>query len=314
VEAISVESAYRRPIMPSFHGWFSVGGFVGAIAGGLVASLGVGPGRHLAGAAAVGVACVLWAARGLPAAPAQAPRPRRAPKRRLDVTRLLLLCGLIAFCAALIEGAIADWSALYMTDALHAGAGLAAAGYAAFACAMAVGRFSGERLIGAIGASGVLQLGCGGAAIALATGLAAADQAAAVAAFAIVGLGVACVFPIVLGAAGRGEATRSGPAVAFVSVVGYTGFLAGPPLIGVIAEHTTLPWALGVVALHAGIAAVLASRLRSMSARSQSREAVGGSTGSRYLRGGVGNPVIGGQHDDQPGVAWMDADRAGGRV
>jgi predicted MFS family arabinose efflux permease len=281
VEAIAVERAYRRPIMPSFHGWFSMGGLAGALAGGALAAVGLAAAPHLAATSVAGAAAVAWAARHLPRGgertaghtraggsnartvngerTAGNPRGRRAAG---GASPLLLVCGLIAFCAAVGEGAMADWSALYLTDSLGASAGLAAMGYAAFAGAMAVGRFAGERAIRALGSAGVLQLGCGVAALAMAGGLVAADRATTIAAFAVAGLGVACVFPVVLSIAGRAEPGRSGPAVAFVSTIGYTGFLAGPPLIGFVADRASLAWGLGVVALLAATAAALAIGLR----------------------------------------------------
>jgi predicted MFS family arabinose efflux permease len=261
VEAIAVERRYERPIMPSFHGWFSTGGLAGALAGGALAGMSMGALPHLVAATAVGAMAVAWSARHLLPTPSDGAEPRSS-RRRVRVSPLLLACGLIAFCAAVGEGAMADWSALYLTDSLDAGAGLAAMGYAAFAGAMAVGRFAGERAIRALGSAGTLQLGCGAAALALAAGLAAGDAPTAVAAFAIAGLGVACVFPVVLGTAARAQPGSSGPAVALVSTIGYTGFLAGPPLIGFVAERTTLAWGLGVVALLAAVAAALAVRLR----------------------------------------------------
>jgi MFS family permease len=296
VEAITVERLYERPIMPSFHGWFSTGGLAGALAGGGLASASVGALPHLAGATAAGAVAVAWSAGHLlptPAKPSQpartdeatdavaaAGRPQpaaradeatdavaaagrpRSSRRRARVSPLLLVCGLIAFCAAVGEGAMADWSALYLTDSLDASAGLAAMGYAAFAGAMAVGRFAGERAIRALGSAGTLQLGCGAAALALTAGLAAGEAPVAIAAFAVAGLGVACVFPVVLSTAGDADPDSSGPAVALVSTIGYTGFLAGPPFIGFVAERTTLALGLGVVALLAAVAAALAAQLR----------------------------------------------------
>jgi MFS family permease len=266
VEAITVERTYRRPLMPSFHGWFSVGGLAGALAGGSAAALAAEAGAHLAAAGALGAAAVAWSARLVPAAPAPA-LERSAGESRTRVTRVLVICGLVAFCAAFGEGAMADWSALYFTDTLDTGGGLAAMGYAAFAGAMAVGRFGGERAIAAHGHAGTLQLGCGAMAVALAVGLVSADSVTTLAAFAVAGLGVACAFPIVLSIAGGGEGARSGPAVALVSTIGYTGFLAGPSLIGVVAEHTTLAWGLGLVAVLAAVAAVLALGLRPTAVR-----------------------------------------------
>jgi predicted MFS family arabinose efflux permease len=266
VQAIAVERAYRRPIMSSFHGWFSLGGLAGALGGGLLAGLGVDARAHLAGGAVLAAACVAGAWRHLWPAPARAQR-RGASRRRARATPILLVCGAVAFCAALGEGAMADWSALYMTDVLGAGTGVAALAYAAFAGAMAVGRLGGEPVIAALGAAGTLQLGCGAMALALGAGLAADDPGIAIAAFAIAGLGVACVFPVVLSTAGSVEDGGSGPAVAFVSTIGYSGFLAGPPLIGAIANHTTLSWGLGVVVVLGAVAAALAGALRSAPAR-----------------------------------------------
>jgi predicted MFS family arabinose efflux permease len=279
VEAIAVERAYGRPIMPSFHGWFSTGGLAGALAGGALVAAGMGAAAHLVATAAAGAAAVGWAARHQMHAGDRPPPsattlrlatgadphapPRRTAGAPARVSALLLVCGLIAFCAALGEGAMADWSALYLTDLLGASGGLAAMGYAAFAGAMAAGRFAGERAIRALGPAGTLQLGCGAASVAMATGLAASDPAAAIAAFAVAGLGVACVFPVVLSAAGGADPGRGGPAVAFVSTIGYTGFLTGLPVIGFVAQHTSLSWGLGVVALLAAVAAVLAAGLRS---------------------------------------------------
>jgi fucose permease len=240
---------------------------------GALAGAGVGAPGHLVATSAAGAVAVAWARGHLWAPRAGRPEERgthgsHARARRGSagagplVTPVLLVCGLIAFCAAVGEGAMADWSALYLTDTLDADAGLAAMGYAAFAGAMALGRFAGERVIRALGAAGTLQLGCGAAAIALTAGLAAADGPATIAAFAVAGLGVACVFPVVLSTAGRAEPGRSGPAVALVSTIGYTGFLAGPPVIGLVAERTTLAWGLGTVALLAAVAAALAVGLR----------------------------------------------------
>jgi MFS family permease len=250
--------------MPSFHGWFSVGGLAGALAGGAIAALAVDAEAQLAGTAVAGAACVAWAARLVPAAETtSAAAASRSATKGARATPVLVLCGLVAFCAAFGEGAMADWSTLYFTDTLHAGGGLAAMGYAAFAGAMAVGRFSGERVIAARGSASTLQLGCAAMAVALAVGLVSADRVTTLAAFAVAGLGVACVFPIVLSIAGNGRGAESGPAVAFVSTIGYTGFLAGPTLIGVVAEQLTLAWGLGLVAVLAGVAAVLALGLRS---------------------------------------------------
>jgi MFS family permease len=163
--------------------------------------------------------------------------------------------GVLAFCSLLAEGAALDWSAVYVDDDLAASASFAALAYAAFSAAMLVGRLLADRLVTAFGPVVILRVGGvlagGGLSVAIAVG----TRGAALAGFAALGAGLSVVVPLVFrAAAGRGGA----PSLAAVSTMGYTGFLAGPPLIGAIAEAASLPIALAFVALLATFAAVLA--------------------------------------------------------
>ncbi len=143
-QGVAVERQYGRPILNSFHACYSLGGLVGALAAGLVASHGIAPLPHFLGVALLCAILVLSAARSLLPAHAEAQRTGVAFARP---TRAILALGLVAFCVVLGEGAIADWSAIYLNGTLRTGAGLAAAGYAAFSVVMAVGFWPGWRRV-----------------------------------------------------------------------------------------------------------------------------------------------------------------------
>jgi predicted MFS family arabinose efflux permease len=259
--AVAAVRRAGRPLMPAFHGMFSVGGLVGAAIGGLAAAAGIGVLEHLTAAAAVSAVICLVAARWLPPDPAARPADPGRPHVRVRIDVLLIVLGAIGFCSALGEGAMADWSALFLHTVLRAGEGAAAAGYAAFSIAMAATRFGGAAVLARYDPGRVLTAGCAlAAAGALATVLAPV-AALAIVGFAAVGVGLSCAFPVLINAAGA-HPLGSGPAISVVTTVGYTGFLAGPPLIGAIAQATGLRVGLAVVAVVAAAGAVMAARLR----------------------------------------------------
>jgi predicted MFS family arabinose efflux permease len=175
-------------------------------------------------------------------------------------TGRLVALGAIAFCALLAEGAVFDWSSIYLAAETEAAPGVAPLGLAAFSLAMGVGRLAGDRLAARAGpgrlASGGLVLAGAGLAIALATG----TPAGGLAGFALMGLGLANAFPITLLAAEEQGRGPTGPALAAVSTVGYLGFLLGPPAIGLLAEATGLREALMLIVPLCALAAVIAAR------------------------------------------------------
>ncbi len=254
-QAVAVERRYARPIMASFHAAYSIGGMVGAGLGGIVAARGIGPGPHLLGVAAVLLLAVLAAAR--PLLPAGADLISQGPVFARP-SRSLVALGIVGFCVLVVEGAMADWSAVYLRRSLGTGEGLAAAGFTAFSLAMAAGRLVGDRLTAWLGPVRLVRLGASLAAAGFGLALALGHPVAALAGFAAVGLGFAALFPIILSAAGRAPDMPPGPAIAAVTTFAYGGFLAGPPLIGFAAELVGLPAALGVVVLLSLIVALLA--------------------------------------------------------
>jgi MFS family permease len=258
VHGLTVERGLRRPILSGLHAAFSFGALGGAAVGGIVAGAGVGVVPHLCTAAAVGALAAVMATRFLlpPSADAAPEGPMFAAP-----TRALLLVGLFAFCALLSEGAVNDWAAVYLENNLDSGEGVAAGGLAAFSLTMGIGRLVGDRVTRSIGSVRLARGGAGLAAAGMAAALAAAHPAAAIVGFAAMGLGLAALFPLALRAAAERSGTP-GPAVAAVSGMGYVAFVAGPPLVGGLAEAMGLRSALIVIVGLCVVAAALATQVR----------------------------------------------------
>jgi MFS family permease len=165
--------------------------------------------------------------------------------------------GLVVACAAIGEGAMADWSALYLRENLETSPGVAALGFAAFSAAMLAGRFTNDALVARYGPERIVRAGGLIACVGLALGLLVNTPLAVMLGFGTVGLGLSSVFPLGFSAAADRPGISRGRAVAAIATMGYTGFLAGPPLLGWVAEATSLRLALGIVALLAGAIVVL---------------------------------------------------------
>ncbi|WP_199430089.1 MFS transporter [Qaidamihabitans albus] len=282
IAGVAVERKAGRPVMPIFHAGFSFGALAGSAAAALAAGSGWPPARHFTVAAVAGVLVLAVVVRALPGiAPHAAgtsrvtPAGTRAPLRR----PVLWLLAAIALCSAIAEGASSDWSALLLTTEQHTGEGAAALAYSGFALAMAFARLGGSWLQTRLGSTTTL---CGGAVCAGAGLLAAAlagTPAVSYAGFALAGAGLAASFPVALSLAGESGRRADGGGgereVAFVTAIAYTGFLAGPPVIGGIAHLSSLSVSfvvVGVVAAAIAPAAIAAAR--SM-ARERARPAEG---------------------------------------
>jgi fucose permease len=160
------------------------------------------------------------------------------------------------------EGAMGDWSAIYLRMDLGTSPATAAWGFSAFSLTMAIGRLSGDRLVARFSPAMILIAGVVLGSVTLAGALLIADPVAAVLGFAGMGLGLANIAPIVFSAAGREPGLAPGIGIAAVSTAGYGGFLAGPPLIGLVAEASGLPLGLGLVTLGVGLMALGAGALQ----------------------------------------------------
>ncbi|MCX5213989.1 MFS transporter [Kitasatospora sp. NBC_00240] len=273
--AVDLVAELRRPVMPSFHAGYSLGGLLGAGIGGLLAgTLGAGWALALSGALGLAVTAVAGTAllRGPATDPAQAPTARRtaeagpqtAARPARGVTRsvrlLVVLLGLTALLDAYGEGAIADWATLHLTDDVHATAGLAAAGYAAFAFAMTAGRVGGTWLSIRIGQTRLIAVGGLTACAGMLVVALAPSVAAVLAGLVLVGVGLANIFPLAIAQAGAAGGPRG---VATASTLGYAGMLIGPPVIGFLADAVGLPLALTTVAGAAALGGLLPFAVRS---------------------------------------------------
>ena len=253
-QAVEVEQRRGRALMSSFHAMFSVGGLAGALLSSVIAAAGVRATDHILAAALLGSVAILIARSALIAV---APSPSPVFVRP---TRGLLGLGVLALCALMAEGAIGDWSAVYLMDSRGASQSVAAVGFAAFSLAMAGGRFAGDHVARRLGAACLLRLSGVLATGGLLLALIVKEPVIAIAGFGLVGLGVANLIPVIFSAAGRAYAVAPGHGLAAVATTGYVGFLAGPPAIGLAAEVAGLPAALGIVAL-ACAAVAIAARL-----------------------------------------------------
>ncbi|MEV5729249.1 MFS transporter [Streptomyces pharetrae] len=285
--AVELVAALRRPIMPSFHAAFSLGGMIGAGLGALVAGA-LSPTRHLLGLTLTGLLVTALAAPTLlrrrpppgppgPPEAAEPPRPpepttggrpgasvppRPRPDRRTRA--LVAVFGLIALCTAYGEGALADWGALHLEQDLDASPGVAAIGYSCFALAMTLGRLSGTVLLERLGRTRTVVAGGATAAVGMLLGSLAPSLWAALFGFAVAGLGLANLFPVAVERAGA----LAGPSgVAVASTLGYGGMLLGPPVIGFMADWFSLPAALTSVAALAAIAALIGIATRRATAQ-----------------------------------------------
>jgi MFS family permease len=252
----TIEQRRGRLLLGRLHAAFSTGGLVGAASGALAVAAGLGATAHLALAGAVVGSAALVASRFLVGGDEH---PDRAAPTFARPTRALMALGILAFACLVAEGAALDWSAVYVDDELAASASFAALAYAAFSATMLTGRLLADRLATRFGPVALLRGGGLVAGGGLAAALAVGEPAAALAGFAALGAGLSVVIPIVFRAAAR----RGGaPSLAAVSTMGYTGFLAGPPVIGAVAEATSLSAALVIVALCAAAAAILSGAVR----------------------------------------------------
>ncbi|MER5808836.1 MFS transporter [Streptomyces sp. NPDC002033] len=261
-QGVLVERAYGRPVLGGFHAMFSLGGITGAAAGGLAAAAGIGIAAHFTVAALVLLVVAGVAATGL----APEPPPAEGPSRTGPLLALpgpgLWIPGLVAFCALMGEGVVNDWGAVYLKEETGASAGAAGLGYAVFSAGMVIGRLSADRMRARLGTArftGLCAVVAGAGAL---IPIIDATTAAGFVGYTLLGLGMAAVIPLVFAHAAALRPDRTGTSIAAVSAVGYVGFLAGPPVIGALAEATTLRWAMLVLPALMAVMAVLAPRLR----------------------------------------------------
>ncbi|CAI8945501.1 MFS transporter [Pseudomonas chlororaphis] len=244
LQAVIVERASGRPMMSGFHGLFSLGGIVGAAGVSAMLGLGLSP----LGATLVVVALLVVAL--LKAAPHMLPYGSQSSGPAFAVPHgVVLFIGCLCFVVFLAEGAVLDWSAVFLSAERQVDAAYAGLGYAAFALTMTVGRLTGDAIVHKLGARRVIVMGGSVAAAGLLLATLAPAWEAALVGYALVGVGCSNIVPVLYTAVGKQTVMPEAIAVPAITTLGYAGILAGPALIGFIAHGSSLSIAFGLIAV-----------------------------------------------------------------
>jgi hypothetical protein len=267
-QAISVERFSHRVLMPGFHGSWSTGSLVGALTGAVAVGLGVSLSTQLLVLAIPCLLIVGWMTTSL--IPDQGADGEPEPTSRMSGLRTgvlqsaVLILGGISFADMLCEGAAADWAAVYLRNSLHVLPLVAGLGYACYSLAMLTVRLSGNRIFTKFSPHRVLPLLAAVASLGFAAGLIIARPVSVLVGFGLLGLGLGCVVPMILRAAGEVDNVNTGRSVAAVAGSGWAGFVIGPVIIGELASATTLHLALFLIPLLAGAVAIATSMTKTL--------------------------------------------------
>lgn len=256
---VQVQNLFGKPIMSSLHGLFSVGGLFGSLGLGFLVRLGLNPIYAIVSIAALMILITLTQYRHLFSADverqvtshfaASDEKPVEANRRFGWLNGSVLFLGVMCFAVFLAEGAILDWSAIFLRDIKGIEPEFAGSGYAAFSVAMAIMRLLGDQLVARLSSKTVVIGGSLLGAVGLGVAVLSPWVYGALAGFVLLGLGVANVVPVFFSAAGRLPGVAPTVSIAAITTIGYTGMLAGPALLGLIAYQFSLPIALGFLAL-----------------------------------------------------------------
>lgn len=237
IQAVIVEKHSGAALMSGFHGLFSVGGVLGA--GGMALLLGSGL-SPLAACLVVSLLVALVLAAAGPDLLREPDAAERNTSLFVVPHGAVIFIGVLCFIVFLAEGAMLDWSALFLTGSRGLAAGSGGLGYAAFAIAMTTGRLTGDRVVGRFGGKRVLLAGGVCAAAGFFAAVLAPSAGAALLGFVLIGLGASNIVPILFTAAGSQRAMPASLAIAAITTIGYAGILAGPALIGFVAHASSL--------------------------------------------------------------------------
>ena len=262
-QGIYTEGLFRRAVMSSFHGAWSLAGFSGAIIGLGMKALQLQPNVHF-----IIVALFIWGVvffnyKYLIKVKAQ-PKTKENRKLLAKPDTVLLWLGVMSFCCMLSEGIMFDWSGVYFSDVVKADGALSVLGYASFMACMATGRFFGDSIIRRLGRKRVLVF----SGFLITTGLYLAVLfpyiVPATIAFMMVGFGVSTIVPTVYSIAGRRPGISPSIALQTVSSVSFLGFMLGPPIIGHVAQATSLRISFAIIGLFGLGIAFLAAKVRAI--------------------------------------------------
>jgi MFS family permease len=251
IQSIIVEREAGTPLMSGFHGFYSIGGIAGAAGMTALFAAGAPP---FAAAGLAGVVCLALGIAALPGLLAEG--AGQGPPLLAFPRGAVWFIGALCFILFLVEGSVADWSAVFLNSVRAMPRAYAGLGFAAFATAMTSGRLTGDKFVHRLGGARVVMLGSLCAAAGFAVANLAPGWPAGLVGYALVGIGCSNVVPVLYSATGRQADMRESLAVPAVSTMGYSGMLIGPAVIGLIAHGSSLPWAFtGVILLLLCVAA-----------------------------------------------------------
>lgn len=245
-QGVAVENHIQKSVMASFHGMWSLAGFLSALFEVLCVNLGLSCTTHYLLVMAL---VLLTVAAARPHLLTDVPAVRGGPKLRRKPDRQLAELGAVALCAMICEGTMFDWSGIYFQEIVQAPAAWSGLGYAAFMGTMASGRFLADRFVGTYGWVAIVRFSGGLIACGLLLSAAVPYLPMATLGFMMVGAGTSSIVPLVYGQAGKSKTLTPSMALSAVSTIGFLGFLLGPPVIGIFAHYTNLRWSFALIAL-----------------------------------------------------------------
>ena len=246
-QSIGVQALYDRSIIATFHGIWSVAGFAGAAIGYLMVTMNVAPSYHLLMISTLLlVFTIYYYPKTLPDQPVKE-TVKRAAFALPD--KSLLKYSLICFACMATENTMYDWSGLYFEKIVGTSKSTAVAAFGIYMVAMTTGRFIGDRLVNRLGIKSMLLYSGWFILTGLLLAIVLPYPVTAGIGFIFAGLGVACVVPLVFSLAGRSKSTNSGQTLASISTIGYLGFMVVPPLVGLVAQATSLRWSFAIMAI-----------------------------------------------------------------
>jgi len=256
-QAVATEVMYKKPILASFHGLWSLAGFTGAGIGTFMIANGIEPLHHFIVIAVIVVLLIILTAKYL-----KNDKVTDSGPVFVMPDKSLIMLGIIAMCSMICEGAMFDWSVIYFKKVVLAPTALVGLGFTAFMCTMAGGRFIADWFSHRFGLKRILQTSGTLTVTGLLIAVIFPYFYTAIAGFLLVGIGVSSVVPMVYSAAGKSKTMAPGVALAAVSTIGFIGFLFGPPIIGFIAGLATLRASFVFIAFMGTCVVVLSTKAR----------------------------------------------------
>lgn len=261
-QGVYTEGLFKKTIMSSFHGMWSLAGFTGALLGLGMLALELGTYFHFLIVATIAFLLVAFNFKFL----IKAKETIRHEKKKMfsKPDKSLVLLGIIGFCSMASEGIMFDWSGVYFKDVVKAPGSLVILGYTSFMIMMASGRFFGDGLINRFGRKKVMQI----SGVMISSGLFTAVFfpfiIPSTIAFMVVGLGVSAIVPTLYSIAGKHPTIPTSEALTTVSGIGFLGFLMGPPIIGYIAELSSLRFSFAFIGVFGFLIALMVSKINAI--------------------------------------------------